>query len=725
MGDKSSLEANFDVTFTAILAQREKQIQQSYRPIIGVHKWFARRPGSVFRSLLLSEFNSEDFLEKSYWRAHDLKGVVADPFMGGGTTIYEANRLGFSVVGTDINPMAFWIVRQSLASLDLDAFAEAARAVISGVEKEIGDYYTTVCDACGESVPVKYFIWVKTLPCPVCRAENDLFPGYLLAEAVRHPRNVVACGHCGQLNECDRHPTPADPEPCRECGRPVFVQGVARGNRIVCRQCKTPYAYPPRKPSGPPRHRMWAMEYHCHCCKPSHAGRFFKRPSAEDLCKVDDAAGRFKRIGPGLPIPDEAIPVGDETRRLHRWGYTGFREMFNERQLLGLGLLLRRIMTEEAREVRHALLTVFSDFLRYQNMLCRYDTYALKCQDIFSVHGFPVGLVQCENSILGIPRVGSGSFRHFVEKYLRAKQYCLAPFETRIIGRRKEVVPVVGERIEAKFVKTFPRGDCREALVEAASATEMPLPPDSLDGVFTDPPYFDNVQYAELMDFCFAWLRLGLGTEFPVFEKSTTRAHAELTGNESMGRGLDHFTEGLSRVFRHYAAALKIGAPFVFTYHHNDPEAYVPLVVAILDAGLDCSATLPAPAEMGASLHIARTKSSVLDSVFVCRKRIGEADGIGVEERLRRDLEALAAAGIKVTEGDIRCLSAGHIARVGINRLRATWDPELPLGRRMLNAREVLNRAGYEIRVERLVMRLLKDVQTSVKSGDARHAAAL
>ena len=79
---------------------------------------------------------------------------------------------------------------------------------------------------------------------------------------------------------------------------------------------------------------------------------------------------------------------------------------------------------------------VVSDFLRYQNMLARYDTYALKCQDIFSVHGFPVGLVQCENNLLGIPKVGSGAFRHFIEKYRRAKLYCEQPFETMQRGSR-------------------------------------------------------------------------------------------------------------------------------------------------------------------------------------------------------------------------------------------------------------------------------------------------
>ena len=88
-----SLEDHFDPTFAADLALREKQIQQSYRPVIGIHKWFARRPGTVFRTLLLAEFDSSEPLDSSYWRAHDMHGVIADPFMGGGTPIYEANRL--------------------------------------------------------------------------------------------------------------------------------------------------------------------------------------------------------------------------------------------------------------------------------------------------------------------------------------------------------------------------------------------------------------------------------------------------------------------------------------------------------------------------------------------------------------------------------------------------------------------------------------------------------
>lgn len=702
------LEQYFEPTFATRLALREKQIQQNYRPIIGIHKWFARRPGSVFRSLLLAEYNSSEPLETSYWREHKLRGVIADPFMGGGTPIYEANRLGFSVLGTDTNPMAFWIVRQALGHLDLQEFASIAEEVASETERIVASLYETTCVICGQDAQVKYFVWVKTEQCPLCEAVNDLFPGYLLAQDNRHPKNVVACSECGYLNEYNKEPSKLEPELCAECGGPVYGEGSVRRHRVACRHCGSDYSYPRKDLGHPPVHRMWAIEYHCRECKPTHRGRFFKRPDADDLCKYEQARLQLNQES-GLPIPSDAIPRGDETDRLHRWGYQRYREMFTERQLLGLGLLLQRITRVGNPTMRHALLTVFSDFLRYQNMLCRYDTYALKCQDIFSVHGFPVGLVQCENNLLGIPRIGAGSFRHFVEKYLRAKQYCNTPFETRIDGKRKKVVPIVGERIGAEFVHRFPIEGERQAQLAASPATDIPLPHASLDGVFTDPPYFANVQYAELIDFNYVWLRQALQNEFPEFEPSTTRSPDELTGNVTLGKGLEHFTEGLSAVFRHYAAALKPDAPFVFTYHHNDPSAYVPVVVAILDAGLNCTATLPAAAEMSASLHIMGTQSSVLDTVFVCRRTdLAHQRSLDVRRALKQDAALMAAGGLKLTQGDIRCLASGHVARVAINELHDVWDREATLADRMRRAEECLAELSHDLQLDVLPRHVLE-----------------
>ena len=89
--------------------------------------------------------------------------------------------------------------------------------------------------------------------------------------------------------------------------------------------------------------------------------------------------------------PDDEIPSGDETNRLHRWGYTRYREMFNARQLLALELSARiiaeRQRTWDPERPRNKPVRP----VRYQNMLCRYDTTALKSLDIFSIHGSPSG----------------------------------------------------------------------------------------------------------------------------------------------------------------------------------------------------------------------------------------------------------------------------------------------------------------------------------------------
>lgn len=706
-----SLETRFDATFAARVALREKQIQQNFRPVIGVHKWFARRPGSLFRCLLLAEFGSGDEpAEATYFRAHRLGGTIADPFMGGGTPVVEANRLGFHVIGSDINPMAWWIVRQELGSLDDDTFAREARAVAVDVEAQIGRLYRTECESCGADAEAKYFVWVKTQACPSCGTQNDLTPGHLLAEATRHPRHVLSCSDCTRLVELDHQPTADNPAECPHCGGRVQKEGRARKGRADCRQCGQDIRYPEASDGGSapgvPEHRMWAIEYHCERCKhrPDHKGRFFKSPDDEDLRRVRDAVrllGELEDAG-DLPIPDAEIPSGDETKRLHRWGYRRYRDMFNARQLLGLGLLLRRIRRVNDERVRHALLTVFSDILRYQNMLCRYDTYALKCQDIFAVHGFPVGLNQCEANLLGIPGVGAGGFRHFVEKYRRAKAWCREPFEKRREGNKNVPVPISGESVEAQPVSEMPAGTRRQAFLSRSPAAEVPVRPGSLDGVFTDPPYFDNVQYAELMDFCYVWLRQGLADDFHEFRPATTQSGRDLTGNRTLGRGLEHFTQGLSEIFSHYGRALKPAAPFVFTYHHNKIEAYAPLVVAMLDAQLACTAVLPAPGEMEASLHIHGTGSSVLDSVFVLRAA-GQGfedtpvtrelpDARTLESLLAENLAAVAAGGVKVTLGDARCLFSGHVARLCSVSLRRTgWDAEAPLDDRLARVREELD----------------------------------
>ena len=676
-----AIETQFDVPFVAAMALKEKQIQQNYRPIIAVHKWFARRPGTLFRGLVLSEFGERPIAE-TFFSANDFPGrVVADPFMGGGTPLIEANRVGCDVIGFDINPMSAWIVREEIEHLDIAAYRQASKALLATLEQKLGEAYHTDCPLYGDrDLPVKYFLWVKVIDCEKCGYQLDLFPGYLLADDTRHPKNVLVCADCGELCEVvDRHQAGA----CAHCNSRLRERGAAKRNRCSCPRCGHLNRYP-RPEAGPPRHRMFAIEYYNPKRKNTHAGRFFKKPDARDLDRAAMVAVRWQALTPQY-APDQQIPAGDETDRLHRWGYTRYRDLFNDRQLLGLELSCRLIAAVTDSRVKHALATNLSDLLRYQNMLCRYDTMALKSLDIFSVHGFPVGLVHCESNLLGIvngggANVGSGGWANIVEKYAKAKQYCESPFEVRHEGGRKVLIPIRGEWIGERVNGT----GRRNVSICCASSTAMELAPESLDAVFTDPPYFGNVQYAELMDFCYAWLRRLIGNSPDGFDRDTTRSSEELTKNTTQARGIDHFTDGLSAVYRKVARALKPGAPLAFTFHHNKFEAYTAVGVAILDAGLTCTATIPCPAEMGGSIHIHGTGSSIVDTVFVCRahgrvrRRHLCETAEDVTDLVSDELAQLRAAGMKPTAGDIRCIVFGHLARIAVWRLRDGWDVTRP-----------------------------------------------
>ncbi len=691
-----SIERRFDVPLIAEMALREKQVQQVYRPFIAVHKWFARRPGTLFRGLLLAEFVDSP-LHESFYRSHDLAGLrVADPFMGGGTPLVEANRIGCDVDGLDINPMSAWIVREELDSIDLPTYERAARELRNSLEAKVGRYYRTCCPFYGDvEVLVKSFLWVKVLSCGNCGHSVDLFPGYVLARDKRHPTNVLVCPKCGDLNDVE---DPATPGSCSSCSAELRIKGPAGRGRCECPECGHSNTYP-GTPSDPPDHRLFAIEYHNPGRASRHKGRFFKKPDAEDLARFRAASEVWQQSTPRY-VPDCEIPPGDESDRLHRWGYYRYRDMSNPRQLLGLESSCRLIADVPDSRIRRALATNLSDLLRHQNMLCRYDPKTLKSLDVFSVHGFPVGLVQCEPNLLGIPKanggnVGSGGWSNITGKFVEAKRFCDAPFEVRKEGSRRRRVPIEGERIgEAAY------GRRRAVRLRCADAASSDFETGTLDAVLTDPPYFGNVQYGELMDYCYAWLRSLAAADHECFDRASTRSSAELTGNATEARGLTHFADGLARAWAQAAKALKPGAPLAFTFHHNRVEAYCAVGVAILDAGFVCTAALPCPAEMSGSIHIHGTASSIVDTVFVCRspdaeqsrERAGAPEDVSV--LVGKDRAQLQAAGWKATYGDTRCMLLGHLTRIAVDGLSPRWNKSLPTEERLALVKDALNRFG-------------------------------
>jgi hypothetical protein len=703
-----AVERNFDETFVARLAAAEKQVQQSYRPVIGVHKWFARRPGSLFRALMLSELSNRP-LQEAFFAHNELTGVVLDPFMGGGTTLFEANRLGLSTIGYDTNPMSRWICERELEELDVEEFEEAGERICGSLEEKVGSLYLTRCEECGDNASVKSFLWVKAHRC-ACGHETLLFPGPHVAGGgmKRHTHEVLVCGSCRSVEQFSPDEVPDN---CTQCTTPYAETKVR--SKATCR-CGREFRVPATDPVGPPEHVLFALEYHCPACKnrDGRRGRFFKGADAADHARFARAKERLAALQSDC-IPDTMIPDGDETRRLHRWGYTHFRELHNDRQLLGLALLAEEIH-DQPDHLRPALATVFSDFIRYQNMVCRYDTAALKILDVFSIHGYPVHRVQCEAALVGLPRIGSGGYRHFLRKYAAAKRYCRAPFETTRKAGKKHRLTIEGEEIAADFVSSpdelIGPG---QALLRCESLSDEPLDDATVDFVLTDPPYYAMVQYSELMDFCYAWLRK-LVPKTPFFRTSSAKSDSEVTGNQTQGRTLSGFAERLSEVYSAAAKALKPGGPFVFTYHHNSLDSYAAIVVACLDSELVPITTLPCPSEMRGSIHISNTGSSRVDTVFVLRKPPAATPAEAVaalDDLVDEELQHLLDADLVVTDGDRRCLRFGLMAEAAMRRLAPGWDRE----------------ASIEMRIERAttVLRQLDEVEYPTADGrDALAAAA-
>ncbi len=192
----------FPFEFLSILGERESWRKEVHRPIYHIHKWWAKRLGSVFRGILLgSTLPNDADLADQFYQVHALPKSVFDPFMGSGTTIGEAHKLGFAALGRDINPVAVESVRVSLGPMDGQKIQEAFSRLSDGVGATIRDIYSAR-DSRGRPCDVLYFFWVMQVPCPVCHCPVDLFPSWVIARNAypdRKPEVRMLCPSCGDI----------------------------------------------------------------------------------------------------------------------------------------------------------------------------------------------------------------------------------------------------------------------------------------------------------------------------------------------------------------------------------------------------------------------------------------------------------------------------------------------------------------------------------------------
>lgn len=187
------------------------------KPIYQMSKWWARRRSSVFRSMLIAAATKapEDpshaarLVWDNYYANHQKRAAfknlkVGDIFMGGGTTVVEGSRLGMQMVGNDLNPVAWFVVKQELANVDLGEVKKLLADIEAEVKPQIMPYY--YCDGPEGEKGTWTHVSTNTAmpagfdPLTIPRAERKDYkyegPEAIYTFWTKHgPCQVTGCGH--------------------------------------------------------------------------------------------------------------------------------------------------------------------------------------------------------------------------------------------------------------------------------------------------------------------------------------------------------------------------------------------------------------------------------------------------------------------------------------------------------------------------------------------------
>lgn len=658
-----------DFPFEALsdIAEMESWRKEINRPTTHIHKWWAQRLGTVFRALTIGTFapSGTNVFDLFYKRVRIPNGTIFDPFMGSGTTLAEAVKLGARAIGRDINPVAYFLVKCALSIHDRKAIFETYAAIERDVADEIRHYYrATLPDS--RVAEVLYVFWVKTVDCPSCKASVDLFTSQIFARHAypkKVPQAQAVCPHCGAINKVHVETRHAQCSSCRKSFDPNA--GPAKGQNATCSSCdySFPIAKTIRATGKPPAHRMYAK-----LVLMPDGSKAYQPITDEDRDLFVMAEHRLGKRKNAYPVV--AIEPGYNTNQALNYNYHHWHEMFNARQLLCLSILAERIREIPDPVLRDLFTCLFSGALEFNNMFASYKgegTGAVR--HMFAHHILKPERVPLEANLWGTPK-SSGSFSTLFESRIRrALDYADNPFELRLPSSKDgkaDKVYGLSEAIGTSIAETY-RAFEKGARVQLScgDSGSTDLPDKSVDSVLTDPPFFDNVHYSQLADFFHIWQRYILGTD-GCRASNTTRSDREVQNADQGG-----FTDRLAAVWREAHRALKDDGLLAFTYHHSRSEGWRCVLRALMEAGFGISAVHPIKAEMSVAIPKLQTKEPIdLDIILVCRKRAGMKTHHWngdlwetVAPPAQEQVDRMRNAGRRLSRNDIRIIVMAQLLR--------------------------------------------------------------
>jgi putative DNA methylase len=683
--DQRLIEDLIPVHAINYVAQKEKIGHAATHPR-KLHLWWARRPlaaarAAVYATLVRSADTPEEARSAAYftalcqWGASDAAiadagrrvleangGVppkVLDMFAGGGAIPLEAARLGCEAIAVELNPVAHLIQKAMLEypqrygpSLADDIRLWGERWVQQAWER-VGHLYpplegaivgngeddgalfaddrslfahtggsrTTTAAQRASGRPIAY-LWTRTVPCPnPAPGEHDA-PLVRQTWLARKKRRFVAL-----RPNVDREALTIDWEVAEADsaeGLGFDPAGFSTRGSTTCLLCgaQVDAAYVKREGTAG---RMGITPLAAVTVKASGRGREYRAvgdyplPSDEECAAVLD--------GLDVDPPEESLPQRLTGGMCTPYGLARFRDLFTPRQLATLcafaqgvrdqhaAMVIDGMEEERARAVSLYLGLCLDRAVDYSTTLNRWEMNNETLMNTYAQQALPMIWDFGESNPFGR---AAGS----MSTYVRNAADILAETSPGPIS-----TPV------------------------RASAASLPLATASLDAVITDPPYYDNISYADLSDFFYVWLKRSVGLLFPDdLASELTPKHREAIvapyrhgGDKVEARTF--YEQLMAGAFAEANRVLKPGAPLVVVYAHKTTLGWSTLVDSLRTARFRITEAWPLDTE-NPGRSVSQGTSSLATSIFlVARKRDTEEIGDLVE--VRRDLDELIANRLK------------------------------------------------------------------------------
>ena len=575
---------------------------------------------------------------------------VLDPSSGGGSIPMETERLGAASLANDLNPVAALILMATVdwpfrhGSAALGSFEALSREFIRRAEPK----YEGVFPPEPDGVQIVGYLWARTITCPYCDGLVPLSPNWRLAPdgtGVRlTPHLGDGPGSEGRTCTFDVVDSVAEQSPG------TVSKGAGDCPWPDCGRVIDGDAIKEQAQAGRMGEQLYAVVYKERAEVRTKTGRSrekwirrYRTPRPED----DNGAEVRARLEEKLPeweafdvVPGERIPDGNKTTEPQRYGMNRWLDLFSPRQLLchGTGVDIFREMLDadraagrldEARKAAYGYLALTLDkLLNYNCRMTRWIAAREVIAGKFDRHDFSFKWSYAEMAPL-IAGLGYdwaiGQTAKCIAELVALVRPDAPAGDGDLIDRANRTGDEDPTPAPPPITITCKPGDSLDHLGDA-----------SIDVVVMDPPYYDNVMYAELSDFFYVWLKRTAGHVFPeLFRRQLTDKENEAVANPAKFRGEkgaralagQDYRERMAAIFAECRRVLKPDGIMTLMFTHKATGAWDALTKGLIESGFVITASWPINTEAEGSLHI-KDKAAANSTIFlVCRPRAAGRSG--------------------------------------------------------------------------------------------------